>query len=125
MLLEQDSDTKSNHIAAIMAYHLIGGLVLFPWQTIGLLRSAERHYSQYTRPVALYSVQAVILISLTLLVSHFAGLVQTLSIAQIFVELKSKTSPPQNRIQLTDIGKQLVIQGTLDYGITESDSLLL
>ena len=125
MLLEQDSDTKSNHIAAIMAYHLIGGLVLFPWQTIGLLRSAERHYSQYRRPVTLYSVQAVILISLTLLASHFVGLAQTLSIAHTFEELKSKTSPPQYRIQLTDNGKQLVIQGTLDFGITEAVSLLL
>jgi hypothetical protein len=125
MLLEQDSDTKSNHIAAIMAYHLTGGLVLFPWQTIGLLRSAERHYSQYRRPVILYSVQAVILISLTLLASHFVGLAQTLSIAHSSREFKSEANPPQYRIQLTDNGKQLVIQGALDFGITEAVSLLL
>jgi hypothetical protein len=125
VLLEQNSDTQSNHIAAIMAYHLTGGLVLFPWQTIGLLRSAERHYSQYRRPVTLYSVQAVILISLSLLASHFVGLAQTLSIAHSFEEFESKTSPPQYRIKLTDDGKQLLIQGALDFGITEAVSLLL
>ena len=125
MLLEQGSDTKSSHITAIMAYHLIVGLVLFPWQTIGLLRSAERHYRQYRRPVTLYSVQAFILISLTLLASHFVGLAQTLSIAHSFEEFKSKTSPPRYSIQLTDNGKQLAIQGALDFGITEAVSLLL
>ena len=125
MLLEQGFDNKSNHITAIIIYHLTGGLVLFPWQTIGLLRSAERHYSEYRRPVTLYSVQAVILISITLLASHFVGLAQTLSIAHSFEEFKSKTNPPQYRIKITDNKKQLVIKGTLDFGITEAVSLLL
>jgi hypothetical protein len=65
------------------------------------------------------------LVSLTLLASHFLGLVQNFSIEQSFEEYMSKIEPPKYSLQLTDNGRQLAIQGTLDFGITEAVSLLL
>ncbi|MFT5226798.1 MAG: hypothetical protein ACI8XX_002563 [Polaribacter sp.] len=124
-ILEQTADTKSNHIMGIVIYQLTGGLLLFPWQAIGLLRSAEFHYSQFGRPVVLHSVQAVILISLALLASHFVGIVQKSTVDHSLNEFRSRFEPPKYSVQLSDDGKKLIVKGTLDFGITEAVSLLL
>lgn len=125
VLLEQISDTNLDHITATIIYQITGGLIFFPWQIIGLLRSAEFYFQQFGRPVILYSVQAAILVSLTLLASHFVGLVQSVSFNKAYEEFMSKVEPPQYSIQLADNGSQLIIRGTLDFGITEAVSLLL
>ncbi|MFT5975281.1 MAG: hypothetical protein ACI9YO_001458 [Gammaproteobacteria bacterium] len=124
-LLKQLSGTSSEQITAIIIYQVTGGLILYPWQTIGLLRSVELYFKQFGGPVILHTVQAVILVSLILLASHFVGLVQTFSIDRSFEKFISKAEPPKYSIQLTSNERQLIIRGTLDFGITETVSLLL
>lgn len=124
-LLKQASDTNSTHVAAMTIYQVTGGLILYPWQAIGLLRSAEFHYKKFGWPIILYLVQASVLISFIGIASHFVGLVQTSFVDRSFKEFKLKAEPPQYTIQLAGNESQLILQGTFDFGITEAVSLFL
>lgn len=109
----------------MIAYQVTSVFIILPWQTVGLLRSADFHYRHFGQPILLYCVQATVLICLIAIASHFVGLFQTLSFNQSFKSLKSKLEPPQYSIQVTDNGKQLVLTGLLDLGITAAVELIL
>jgi hypothetical protein len=124
-LLEQVSDTGNLSAGTMTAYQLTSGIILFPWQAIGLLRSAERHYREFGRPIILHSVQAIVLMCLIGITSHFIGLVQTLIVDQSYAKYKLKVGLPQYSIQITNDEKQLFLRGTLDFGVTKAVSLVL
>lgn len=118
--LQQISTTGSKHIATMIVYQVVGGLLILPWQSIGLLRTAELHFKEHGQPVILHSVQAVVLIGIIGIMSHFVGLIQTLSIEKEFSEYKSKVVPHQYSIQWDADKNQIRLSGSLDFGITKA-----
>ena len=124
-ILQQVSDIDSMHIAVMITYQVSGGLVLLPWQAIGLLRSAELHFKAYGQPVILHLVQAGVIIGIIGLTSHFVGLIQTLSLDQKFSEYKSRVIPHQYSIQWDEAKNQILLRGPLDFGVTNAVRQLL
>jgi hypothetical protein len=118
--LPQVSSGYSTQVSALFLYQLTGGLLILPWQIIGLLRSAEHYFKNYGQPIILYSVQITIVIGLITIMIHFMGQIQTLMFEKHWNDLQSKASPKQYNIQWHEDKKQIVLNGTLDFGVTDA-----
>ncbi|MFT5658134.1 MAG: hypothetical protein ACI9KN_001413 [Gammaproteobacteria bacterium] len=125
IILSHITSDSSVPVTSMIVYQICGGLILFPWQSIGVLRSAERHYQAYGRPVTLHLVQASVLLSAILLMSHFVGLIQDLTIDQNFRAYQTKPQPPSYTLQLSEDEKQIMLRGPFDFGVTNAVRELL
>lgn len=112
-------------MTALIIYQVSGGLVLLPWQAIGLLRSAEIHYKEFGQPVILHSVQAMVLIGVIGIMSHFVGLFQALFVEKEFTEYKSKIVLQKYSVQWNESSNQIELSGSLDFGVTKAVRQLL
>jgi hypothetical protein len=117
LILQQISPA---HFATFIFYQFIGGLLLLPWQVVGVLRSAEQHFKNHGRPIILHSVQAAILVGLTGIMSHFIDQIQTLTIKNDLSNYQSKTISTQYNIRWHEDKKQIQLSGPLDIGITHA-----
>lgn len=119
-VLQQISPVYSTQVVSLIVYQFTGGILLLPWQVIGVLRSAEHHFKTHGRPIILHSVQATVLVGLTVIMSHFLGQFQTLTIEKNFSDLQSHALPAKYSIQWHQDKKQILLSGELDFGVTNA-----
>lgn len=124
-ILQQISLAYSKQLTSLIVYQFSGGILLLPWQVIGVLRSAEYHFKTHGRPIILHSVQAVVLVGSTVILSHFVGQIQTLTIEKDISDHQAKVTPTQYSIQWRQDKKQILLSGPLDFGVTNAVRQLL
>ena len=113
-------DRPAVFISVTIVYLIISRLIVLPWQIVGLLRAADKHYLAYERAIIRYGVQATIVASLALTAAHLIGSAQSL------VSYKEKTDFEANRgktdytLNVVNQGGFLRVQGPLDIGITRA-----
>jgi hypothetical protein len=125
--LQQFSSSYATQVSTLFLYQLTAGLLILPWQIIGLLRSAEHYFKNYGQPIILHSVQVTVVIGLTAIMIHFLGQIQLLMFEKNWNDLQSNALPKQYNIQWHENNKQIMLNGTLDFGVTDAvrDFLLI
>ena len=78
------------YIGVTIVYLVIFRLIIYPWQVVGLLRAADKHYLTYKRAIVRYSVQAAIVASLALTVAHIISSAQSLVIYKEKMDFEAK-----------------------------------
>lgn len=105
------------------AYLIIGCLIVYPWQIVGLLRACDRYLiaSRETRWTA--AVQRVTVIQGTMIASLIAVFVTLFSLAQHGIGLQAETDPPSAgepayAVELVEGGRMVHVKGIFDVGLT-------
>lgn len=119
------ADRPAEYIGVTIIYLAVCRLIIFPWQLVGLLRASDRHYLTYRRPAVRYSVQAMILLSLAFTAAHIIGALQSLVIYKEKMEFKATRDDKNYSALVLDDGRSIHLQGTLDFGITETVAKIL
>lgn len=103
-----------------ISYLVLTRLLIFPWQIVGLLKSAERCYQDNNRAIILYSVQGIVLISITLSISHTVTRLQQLSAYHQRWVLDTNKETPQYQLNVDFRHRTLSISGDLGFGIVRA-----
>ncbi len=118
LLLHPFVDRPLVFIGLTAAYLVVSRLIIYPWQIVGLLRSADKHYLAYQRAIIKYGVQATIVTSLALTVADIIGTAQSLVIYKEKIEFEASRGRTDYSLSLASQGSILHLQGPLDVGIT-------
>jgi hypothetical protein len=125
VVLEPFADRPEAYIQATIAYLVASRLIVFPWQVIGLLRAADRHYLTHGRPIIRYVIQAAVVMSLAFTVAHIIGAAQSLVIYKDKIDFEKTRAKKNYTIRVLDDGRRIHLEGPLDFGITEALSAML
>ncbi len=107
-------------VPAVLAYAAVVLFVLFPWQAVGVLRSAYKHFEQFGKSHILYSVQAAVIAAGIAAASHGLYTVQRLTGLVDQYRLDSQIDENRPVIQVSDSDKSLLlITGELKFGVTK------
>ncbi len=118
-------DYPAAFIAATVAYLVVTRLIVYPWQVVGLLRSAERHYSQYDRTIVLYTVQVLVILSAVGTFSHLIGSAQRLVAYKEKKDYEAALTQPDYSLTVVGRGQFIQLRGSLGFGVTKAVGELL
>ena len=118
--IQQIFSNHSTQLHALFFYQVTGGLVILPWQITGVLRSTDHYFKNYGRPILLNLVQTTIVIVLIIIIIHFIGQIQSLMIEKNRQDFQPDAKSKQYSIQWIEDKKHLVLNGTLDFGVTSA-----
>ncbi len=106
---------------ASVALFVLGQLVLYPWQVVGLVRATNAHIKHLGSMSAALGVHLTIAVSLLLVASSAFSTYQNLFLyAESYRESLANRQPrvPDYRFKLVEADKGLHLSGPLDPGIT-------
>lgn len=118
--IQQIFPNHSSQLHALFFYQVTGGLVILPWQITGVLRSTDHYFKNYGHPILLNLVQTSIVIVLIIIMIHFIGQIQSLMIEKNRQDLQPDAKSKQYSILWTEDKKHIVLNGTLDFGVTNA-----
>lgn len=111
---------KSWAVPMVLAYVGLVLLVLFPWQAVGVLRSAFKHFEHYGKSQTLYAVQAAVIAGGIAAASHSLYTVQRLTGLVDQYRFDSREAEQRPVIKISDSDESvLTITGELAFGITK------
>jgi hypothetical protein len=110
---------KSWAIPSVIAYAAFVALLLFPWQAVGLIRSAYRHFDQFGKSHTLYAVQAAVIAGGIAAASHalYTGQRLTALVDQYEFEA-NKVVERLGIARSQSVPELLMISGPLVFGST-------
>lgn len=129
-ILPSVSDRSWNSIVPAIAYLIVGHLLIYPWQVVGLMRACNRHLKQTGDPFIVTVAQLAIGVSLimgsmtmwTSLQSIFGTPPKTkLELARLAVEARI----PGYEIELVAEGFMVRVEGEIANGLTRDLGELL
>ncbi len=106
---------------ASVALFVVGQLLLYPWQVVGLVRATNAHVKHYGSMSSALGVHLTIAVSLLLLGSSAFATYQTLFLyPERYREEQANRQArvPDYRFTLGEGGRDLLLSGPLDPGIT-------
>ncbi len=111
---------KSWAVPLVLAYTAIVLLLLFPWQAVGVVRSAFKHFERYGKSHILYTVQAAVVAAGIAAASHSVYTLQRLT--GLVEQYRFDTQEAEQRpvIRISDSDKSvLTITGELKFGVAK------
>lgn len=95
-------------------------LILFPWQIVGALRAAARHFEDHRQSLVLYATQGLVLAYIALAFSYTVTSLQKLSGYREQLAIDAKRDIHSYSIKLDASNKSLTITGELEFGIVDT-----
>lgn len=95
-------------------------LILFPWQFVGVLRAAARHFEEHRQSLVLLATQGLVLTSIALTFGYTVTSLQTLSGYREKLAIETNQDIQGYSIKLDATKKSLAVTGELEFGIVET-----
>jgi len=107
-------------VPSVLIYAAVVLFILFPWQAVGVLRSAYQHFEQYGRSHTLYAVQASVIAAGIAAASHGLYTVQRLTGLVDQYHHDNQKTAVRAVIEVSDSDPSvLLVTGELTFGITK------
>jgi len=103
-----------------LSWLFITRLLIFPWQIVGVLRAAERHFQDHQKSLVLLATQGLVLTSVALTFSFTLTSLQALSGYREQAELEANRDNHRYSIKLNATSRSLTIAGELDFGVVNA-----
>ena len=113
-----ESGAAEHYIQSGVVFIVLTRLCVFPWQVVGLLRSATRNFHQTGHSLSLYTVQVLVVASSVFVVIHMVEVAQELTAVRQNIAHESSKSGPLFILSETSRADLVKLTGPLDFGVT-------
>ena len=113
-------------LPVLIAYLVLTRLVVFPWQTVGLLRCCEKHFLSHGQTLRIRSIQGLVIV---VIMMNSVAVIDTLHwylLKQKKALEKASISKTKNySLSLQKNAMLIYLNGTFDFGITGNMEAML